>query len=76
MEGLTPKQNEVLAKVAEMLSEHFDASMILVETEDENEECTLFTRYDGGRSRAIGMMELKIADLKHEFVTGPIVDGE
>lgn len=69
MNDLTPKQEEVLEKVAQLLSEHFEASIVLVESGDDDDKCVLYTRYDGGRSRTIGMLELKLADLKHEFVT-------
>jgi len=70
MTTLTAAQEEVFEKVKEMLSEHFDAWSLAVETDldeaDEEGEAVTFWRgaFDGGKNRAKGLTLAHLDDLR------------
>lgn len=68
--GFTPKQEEVWNQVRDLLHEHFDASLIAVQSvpdDDEQSEVKMFD-YHGGLSTCIGLGEIAIIHMKNDAV--------
>lgn len=64
----TQAQRDVLDQIEELLKEHFDSSILCVqsncETEDGQEDKTFF--YHGGMSTAIGLAEIHLRVMKRD----------
>ena len=64
-------QREIFNKIDEMLSEHFDAHLLIVLVKDDHHD-EREVAYDGGKATALGLMEIA----KHEILTAPPEDDE
>ena len=68
---LTEKQNEIRDKVKEMLSEHFDSYVLIVETEINNpkdgELATFWAGCHQWHSASVGLMEKYKAEMLKEI---------
>lgn len=66
---MTDKQRQVLDQVHELLTEHFDSHVYVVNIEDESDEGDNRTcgGYSGGSAMAIGLCEHQITILKHQI---------
>lgn len=55
---MTQAQEQAITRILEIAREHFEASLIVVETENDDNTDTRETIYHGGVSRAIGLAVL------------------
>ena len=64
-------QQEVLDKVIELLSDHFDHAIVAVGCYDEDKQYSTTATYSGGVAPALGLCKLYEAKWKKEHLWGP-----
>ena len=64
-------QQEVLDKVIELLSEHFDHAVVAVGCYDEDKQYSTTATYSGGVAPALGLCKLYEAKWQKEHLWGP-----
>ena len=68
-------QQEVLDKVIELLSEHFDHAVVAVGWYDEDKQYSTTATYTGGVAPALGLCKLYETKWQKEHLWGPDEDG-
>ncbi len=69
-------QQEVLDKVIELLSEHFDHAIVAVGCYDEDKQYSTTATYSGGVAPAIGLCKLYETKWQKEHLYGLDEDGD
>ena len=69
IDGLTNKQQEILDQIHIMLSEHFDAHVIIVDCANVNDTGDHLTagQYNGGPATAMGLCQYQFEHIKHSL---------
>ena len=67
-------QQEVLDKVIELLSEHFDHAVVAVGWYDEDKQYSTTATYSGGVAPALGLCKLYETKWQKEHLWGPDED--
>ncbi len=72
--GMNAAQQEVLDKVIELLSEHFDHAIVAVGCYDEDKQYSTTATYSGGVAPALGLCKLYETKWQKEHLWGPDED--
>jgi hypothetical protein len=72
--AMNAAQQEVLDKVIELLSEHFDHAVVAVGWYDEDKQYSTTATYSGGVAPALGLCKLYETKWQKEHLWGPDED--